>query len=363
MADRPKPRSFAQRRDEHLDPELIAGCVREFLQWMEVQGYSQASVRGAHYQLRWFCQWCTERNVQRPQDVTFRLLEQYQAWLFHRRKKNDQPLSVRSQQAALIWVRVLFRRLMRRGVLLMNPAAEITLPKVPKRLPTNVLTAKQVEEVMAAVDFESAHGLRDRTILEVLYSTGMRRQELSNLNLDHVDQSRGLVTIKLGKGGKDRVVPIGKRALEWVDRYVHQARPDWLTKDNSDEPALFIGREGFRLIANSVSRLVHEYVEKSGIGKKGSAHMLRHTMATLMLEGGADIRFIQEMLGHSSLASTQVYTHVSVLKLKEVHDATHPAARPGHATGALDEETRAELAKTLVDDDVDDDISEDAGPM
>ena len=171
-----------------------------------------------------------------------------------------------------------------------------------------------------------------------------------------MDYARGWVTIVLGKARRTGWCPSAS-ALDWVDRYVHDARPQWLTADNRDEPALFIGREGFRFMPGSVTALVHQYMLKAGVGKIGSAHMLRHTMATLMLEGGADIRYIQEMLGHAALVSTEVYTHVSIGKLKEVHDATHPAAHPGHVKAALDEETRVELQTVLTDDTADDDNS------
>ena len=137
---------------------MIAGAIRELLQWMEVHGYSQSSVRCAHYQLAWFCQWCSDRNVQRPQDVTSPLLEQYQQWLFHRRRKNLQSLTMSTQHSGLSWVRFLFRRLTRRGTLFINPAAELALPRVPKRLPTHVLTANEVEQLMAAVNLQSNHG-------------------------------------------------------------------------------------------------------------------------------------------------------------------------------------------------------------
>jgi len=328
----------------------LAACIQEFLHWLQVQGSSVSTLRTARYQLRTFSDWCSERSVHKPQDVTLPMLEQYQSYLFHRRKKDGQPLSARSQHLALVMVRGLFGRLMRQGVLLLNPAAELQLPKVPRRLPMVFLSALEVEQVMAVVDLDTKHGVRDRAILEVLYSTGMRRQELCRLNIHDVDHGRGVVAIHLGKGGKDRVIPIGPRALEWVNKYVQDNRPRWLTTENADDPAMFIGEYGDRLIPNSIGRLVHQYVQQAAIGKTGSAHLLRHSMATLMLEGGADIRFIQQMLGHTQLASTQVYTHVSIVKLKEVHSATHPAAKPGIVAAALDEETRSELAGALTDE-------------
>lgn len=337
--------------EETAHPESLQGRAGQFLRWMAVHNRSAATIYAWKYPLRQFCRWCAERGVDRPVDVTRGLLEQYQAWLFHQRNRRGQPLSFHSQYGALVPVRQMFRWLAREDLVLVNPASEMEMPKLPKRLPVDVLTAQEVERVMAAVDVgDERHGLRDRAMLEVLYSTGMRRSELCNLGLYDVDHTRGVANIRSGKGQKDRVVPIGHRALGFVERYVNEERPRWAQKVASDEESrvLFIGQEGMKLRADTVSGLVHHYVVKADLGKVGGPHLLRHTFATLLLEGGADIRFIQLMLGHSLLSTTEIYTHVSIGKLKEIHNRTHPAAREGHA--ALDAETRWVLAEVLAED-------------
>ena len=191
-------------------------------------------------------------------------------------------------------------------------------------LPRAVLNEEEAERVMIQPDLRDPLGVRDRAILETFYSTGIRRMELVHLKLYNVDHLRGTLSIWLGKGKKDRVVPIGERALAWVDKYLREARPQLVMEP--DDGTLFLSIEGGPFHLDRMSKLVRDYVEQANLGKSGACHMLRHTMATLMLEGGADIRFIQEMLGHSELQSTQIYTQVSIRQLKKIHSATHPGA-------------------------------------
>jgi integrase/recombinase XerD len=153
----------------------------------------------------------------------------------------------------------------------------------------------------------------------------LQRMELLHLKLYDVDQKHGLVTVREGKGRRDRVVPIGERALAWVDLYLNKLRPEIVKKP--DDGVVFLTSNGVPFTPNHLSWLARQYVKSAGIGKSGACHIFRHTMATLMLEGGADIRYIQAMLGHVRLDTTQIYTHVSIRKLKQVHEATHPAAR------------------------------------
>ena len=166
-------------------------------------------------------------------------------------------------------------------------------------------------------------GLRDRTLPEVFYSTGMRRMELAQLKLYDLDIERGTVMVRQGKGKKDRMIPIGERALAWVGKYLADARPKLVQEP--DDGTLFLTNLSAAFTPNRLTQLVRDYVDKAELGKTGACHLFRHTMATLMLENGADIRFIQEMLGHAELSTTQIYTQVSIRKLKEIHTATHPA--------------------------------------
>ncbi len=159
-------------------------------------------------------------------------------------------------------------------------------------------------------------------MLEVFYANGIRRKELKSLKIYDIDLERQTLLVREGKGKKDRVVPLGARACSWLERYLDEDRPK-LSRE-PDEGDLFISKDGQALDLKHISALVSDYIAKAGINKKGSCHLFRHTMATLMLEGGADIRFIQQMLGHSRLESTQIYTQVSIKALQEVHARTHP---------------------------------------
>ncbi|MCC7381173.1 MAG: tyrosine-type recombinase/integrase [Deltaproteobacteria bacterium] len=186
------------------------------------------------------------------------------------------------------------------------------------------LTATGAERVLGEPDIKTPIGLRDRAILETLYSTGIRRSELVHLALYDLDVERGTLMVRHGKGGKDRMVPIGDRAVAWIERYLAERSSMVVPPDPGN---VFLTLEGKPISEAGLSEKVRAYVEASGIGKKGSCHLMRHTCATLMVEGGADIRFVQELLGHVRLDTTQIYTHVSIRKLKQVHSATHPGAK------------------------------------
>jgi integrase/recombinase XerD len=216
--------------------------------------------------------------------------------------------------------------------LLYNPASELELPRRARRLPRHVLSIEEVEAVMRQTDTGATMGLRDRAILETLYSTGMRRMELLNLHLADVDLGRGTVLIRQGKGRKDRMIPIGERALLWIGRYLARARLHLVTAP--DEGVLFLTRDGENFNPEWLSNIVARYIDQAHIGKRGACHLFRHTMATLMLEGGADIRYIQAMLGHAELSTTEIYTQVAIRQLKAIHSATHPADAKAQAPQA-----------------------------
>ena len=207
--------------------------------------------------------------------------------------------------------------------ILNNPASEIELPRLEHRLPKHVLTAGEAEQVLQQPNVNDPLGLRDRAILETLYSTGMRRMEMINLKLYDLDTERGTVKIRQGKGKKDRVIPIGDRAAAWMDKYVREVRQQLVVEP--DDRTVFLSNAGEPFCLYHLSNRVRDYVDAADIGKRGACHLFRHSMATWMLENGADIRFIQQMLGHADLNTTQIYTHVSIRKLKEIHTATHPA--------------------------------------
>jgi len=316
----------------------LGALVVEHVRELEAKGYAAATLASRRLHLQRFADWCAERGIERASEITAAVLEQYRRMLYHHRQENGRPLAWSTQAGKLVAVRMLLRWLVRAGHLFYNPAAELELPRLPRRLPKAVLSVSEAEAVLARPDLTTALGLRDRAILEVLYSTGIRRKELVGLDLPDLDAERGVLLVREGKGGRDRLVPVGERAVLWVEQYLEDARPCLARR--CDAGALFLTTRGGRIRANRLTERLHGYLGAAGVGKSGSCHVWRHTAATLMHEGGADIRDIQELLGHAALSSTEIYTHVSIARLKEVHRRTHPArlARAaGHAADTRDD--------------------------
>jgi integrase/recombinase XerD len=271
-----------------------------------------------------FLRWCEENGIVLAGEVTSEALSRFQEHLFFQRKMDGQLLSVSSQYSRLALIRLWFRWMHRQHHIPDDPTRALELPRIAYKLPI-VLTKQQVEKVLAQPNPGRLLGIRDRAILEVLYSTGIRRTELMRLKLVDLDRERGVLTIREGKGKRDRTVPIGDRALVWLDQYISQIRPT--VANGSDSSVVFLTSTGASFTPNHLSWLVGKYIRAANVGKNGACHVFRHTMATLMLEGGADTRYIQEMLGHARLDTTQIYTHVSIRRLKQVHSRTHPGAR------------------------------------
>lgn len=305
------------------DPQGWHVMTEAFLEWRTVQNYSADTVKHLRESLRLFVLWAQERDLHQPMQITRVLIERYQRHLFYYRKKDGQPLSNHVVLGRLLALRNFFKWAARKNHILYNPAGDIELPRLEKRLPKHILSATEVETIMAQCKHNEALGIRDRAILETLYSTGMRRLELAQLKICELDHERGTVTIRQGKGKKDRVIPIGKRAIAWIKRYLEEVRPSLVREP--DEGILFLTNRFSPFNPDALSQLVRDYIDAANIGKRGSCHLLRHACATLMLEGGADIRFIQALLGHADLNTTEIYTRVSIAKLKEIHTATHPA--------------------------------------
>lgn len=327
MSDRRRLRAKAIEDLVPTGPGTLGRWVLRYLQELEVLSYSRHSIRSRRAHLRYFVVWCDERGLSAPEQVSRAVLRRYQRWLYGSRMGDGRRLSFRTQNDRLGSLKRFFRWLVREGVLEWSPAEQIELPRVERRLPKAVLTAEEAERVLAQPDLGTPIGVRDRAVLETLYSTGIRRQELVDLDLYSVDAEGGTLTVRQGKGRKDRMIPIGRRALAWIDRYVEEVRPRLVMEP--DEGTLFLTTHRAPFSPERMSLLVRQYVEAAGVGKRGSCHLFRHTMATLMLEGGADIRFIQAMLGHADISTTQIYTRVALRKLKQVHELTHPGARLG----------------------------------
>jgi integrase/recombinase XerD len=300
----------------------LMGYVRAFLEWSEVHGFRPQGVHLRDKALQRFVAWCDERAIVRIQDITLPILERYQQHLFHYRQKSGKPLSFTTQQLMLVPLKAFFKWAARERHILGNPASEIILPKKPASLPRYVLSIAQVESVLNETDVSHPGGVRDRAMLEALYSTGVRRTELAGLTV--TDWNRGgTLTVRQGKGGRDRVVPVGARAEAWLARYADEVRPELVTPGSGD--TLFLTDYGEAFEKNRLGDLVRRYLDWAGITVPGSCHLFRHACATHMLENGADVRYIQVLLGHADITSTEIYTKVSITKLREIHAATHPA--------------------------------------
>ena len=293
---------------------------------MRVRSYSPATVKNRRGPLKRLLAWCNAHGIGSPAGLTRPVLELYQRAVFDLRRRDGAPLATTTQNFILEPVRALLKWLAKNNVIPSNPATELEFPKIGKLLPRSILTSSEAEAIVSQPDTRALLGLRDRAILETLYSSGIRRAELCGLAVHDLDFERGTLMVREGKGRKDRVVPIGERALSWITRYLAEARPQLLVGD--DKGALFLtATHGRRIAPNTLSRIALAYRNAAGVTKRGSCHIFRHTMATLMLENGADIRSLQEILGHARLQTTERYTQASIKRLKEVHAKTHPARR------------------------------------
>lgn len=325
MALRAKRHSQRLNRKTPIEHTGFFRYLQHYLQACQLKGYSEQTVSRHDNHNRRFIAWCDERGINEPSEVTKPILERYRRHLYYYRKTDGEPLSFNSQQVMLSSVKGYFRWLTRENHLLYNPASELELPKPPRRLPRTILSVEDVAAILSGPNVHTAAGIRDRTIIECFYATGIRRSELATLKEYDIDLKRKALMIRSGKGGKDRVLPLGDRLIEWLKRYLDQGREP--LRSPLDDDRLFITDYGEPFTGGHLGRLIKGYMLKAGIEVIGSCHLFRHAMATHMLDNGADIRFIQAMLGHEDLTSTQLYTRVSIEKLRQIHQATHPMSQ------------------------------------
>jgi integrase/recombinase XerD len=346
---RPRPKGTPRRSvaipGDPSDPAGFHRAIAEWLEWLEVHGYAPQTVLDRSWNLANFVAWAELRGISRPAEVTLPVLEAYQRHVAARRKPDGTALARSTQEKAIVPLRLFFAWCTRSHRILYNPASELVLARKTHPLPKATLSVEEAEVVLALPDLGSPLGLRDRVMLEVLYATAMRRGELVSLDLCDVDLARRYLTLRQTKNRWDRVVPTGERAVAWLAEYLDRSRPQLVIGE--DPGAVFLAANGERLGVKWLSAQVHHYLEASGVGKPGSCHLFRHTAATLMLEGGADVRYVQELLGHRDLSSTHVYTRVAPERLAAVHAACHPGARlPSGGAGRppresdIDEEQR-----------------------
>lgn len=303
----------------------MEAAIERHLTWLKATNRSDCTVRNRRTALSRFALWCARSGGVGLGGLTIEALESYRIHLFDATALRGGHLGWATQAEYLGAVRAFLAWCFLHGLTDRNPAANLQLPRRPARLPLSVLNEEEVRRVLRAPSNGTPQALRDRAILEVLYSTGLRRAEVARLDVQDIDQARRVVYVRSGKGQRDRVVPIGRRALYWVRRYLSRARPVLARRDGAT--TLFLTARGAALRLNRLSERVRDYLARAGLRRSGSCHLFRHTMATHLLDGGADVRDVQEILGHSNLSTTARYTHVSIARLQRVHARAHPAER------------------------------------
>ena len=275
-----------------------------------IGNYARGSEKG-------FFQFLRVKQISSLDEVDKQVLRDYMAWLM------EQGVVKRSIARKLSAIRSFYRYLLREEKVSANPLEKASSPKLDRRLPS-FLTAEETVRLLETPDLSTPQGLRNRALLELLYASGMRVSELENLNIEQLNMETNEIRV-WGKGSKERMVLIGEPAAHALNNYLAQGRPALLGKKKTD--AVFLNRYGGRLPARRIQKILDRCARKAGIEKRVHPHILRHTFATHLLDGGADLRVVQELLGHAQLATTQVYTHVSQSQARKIYQSAHPMAR------------------------------------
>lgn len=303
----------------------LDAVLTRFFAYLRVQQYGVRTIDNYRGTLSHFVEFLTASGVTAFYEVTPRHLVSYQTRLLAMGGNRGRPLTTNAQANVAGQLKVFFKFLTQNHQVLANPAQQLTLPRRTPRPPTDVLDLVAMRQLLGAPKVRTVRGLRDRAILELLYSTGIRATELANLDTADISLEEGELLIRRGKGQKDRLVPVGRAACLWVGRFLREGRPR-LAK-NPGATALFLNRRGRRLNRRTLSKIVRVHARRAGLSTKVTPHTLRHTFATHMLRGRASLRHLQEMLGHSKLSTTQIYTHVDISDLKREHRRCHPRGR------------------------------------
>ncbi len=299
--------------------EILA---EQFYEYLKVKGFSLSTRKCYRIHLIRFLRYLESENIGGIEAITPRVIHNYQTNLYYAKNKFDEkPLAIYTQHNALVTVKNFFEFLRSTDKIIFDPTAGLVLPKKPNSLP-DVMTVEEIKKLLEAPDLTEIHGFRNRTIMEILYSTGVRNSELCGIDIYDVDFENQEVRIRHGKGNKERIVPLGEIASQFVKEYLTAVRPKLVRSEQ--EQALILSKTGRRMDITAVLLMIRVYVKKAGIEKRITPHTFRHTCATHLLQGGADIRYIQTILGHDSIASTQIYTRVGIMDLKEVHEKYHP---------------------------------------
>jgi integrase/recombinase XerD len=292
--------------------------IGAFIRFLAVErGLSEIYQLSTQRSLTNFSGWCTAKHkIANPRAVTLSILSEY----LTERKRGG--LSAASIKLSIVALKIFFRFLAARGVVERDPAEALTLPRIERYLP-ETMNELQVEQLIEAVDRKAPLGLRDRAIIELLYASGLRVSELANARLENFNADERILRVT-GKGNKTRLVPVGSKACEALAAYLSEERPRMVKRRSGSE--IFLSARGSKLTTARLWQIIKNISRRAGIAKNVYPHLLRHSFATHLLGNGADLRIIQEMLGHADISTTQVYTHVDQQRLKAVHRQFHPRA-------------------------------------
>ena len=295
--------------------------IQVYLKHLRILGRSYYTIKGARYGLENLVKFLEEEKATGLEDLTRDILYEYQQELAFKISIKGKLLSLRTQRQSLGVIKAFTRFLKEQDYMIADPGEAIKLPKKPRRLPKVILNQTEIKKLMQAASTQTNKGYRNRIILEILYDTAIRRSELSGIKINNLDLNSGFIHVR-GKGDKDRVVPLSQRVCRLIENYIMMVRPEYL--QSKDTGHLILNRWGHKMDPNSIWAVVKRCTYLAGIKKNVSTHTFRHTCATHMLKNGAPIRHLQEMLGHESLESTQIYTKVTINDLKKIHAKYHP---------------------------------------
>lgn len=299
--------------------------IHQLRQSLKVRNLADRTIEQTCWKLGKFTAWLIQNDILSIDAITKDAVRSYQVELYQMINAKGRQNSVGYQNGMMAAVKQFTRFLHERDFIVADPARDIQYAKTPKMLPRGILTPSEARRIIHAPDLKTVIGYRDRVILEVLYTSGIRKAELNNLTLADVDYYDGFLRIDNGKGQKDRIVPLGRIACRYLENYIKSVRPD-LIKDPYNNH-LFLSLRGNRLSKNMVWELVKKYAKKAKIKKNVHPHTFRHSCATAMLKNKADLNTIRKILGHRSLNTTQIYTHLNITDLKAVHKLCHPRER------------------------------------
>ncbi|MDA8326742.1 MAG: tyrosine-type recombinase/integrase [Nitrospiraceae bacterium] len=315
--------------------------ANRYLSWMAATRYSEETIKGSLSDMSWLLRYLERQGIDRIADVTTEILEDYSLCL--RRQRNtrheDRKISLAQVMHRLFSAKQFFGWLLEQMIILVNPAEDLEMPRLPVSLPQTILTQKEAQRLMDAPELRSPIGYRDKAVLEVLYSTGIRVSELVKLKVTDFDPKSRTLFVRQGKGGKDRILPLPMIAAGYLKEYIERVRPKFIKTLKRDDGVLFLTYTGRPLNINKMTEIFRRTTKAAGIDKRVTAMVLRHTIASHLLENGMDIRYIQEFMGHERLSTTQIYSKVTLHGLRKMYNKSHPKEKRhrGEATASLPE--------------------------